>query len=125
MPPAARITDLHTCVTHPPVPLPVIEGATTVNIGFSPAARLGDKCACPANAKIVSGAPTVFIENKMAVRIGDLTFPPGVVLTGFPTVNIGTSAQAAVLLAAAQGAIPFCEECAPGALAGPSGDGET
>jgi uncharacterized Zn-binding protein involved in type VI secretion len=125
MPEASRITDLHVCVVHPPVPLPIVAGATTVNIGFSPAARVGDQCACPANAKIAMGCPTVFIEHKMAARVGDPTVPPGVIRTGFPTVFIGASAQASALGAAAEAGIPFCEECSPSALAGPTGNSET
>ena len=123
MPPAARITDLHICLVHPPVPLPIVSGANKVFIGFSPAARVTDKCTCPAQAKIAMGAPTVFIENQMAARIGDPTVPPGVVTTGFPTVIIGTSAQVDVLRAAAESGIPFCEECLAGALSALTGDG--
>jgi uncharacterized Zn-binding protein involved in type VI secretion len=125
MPQASRITDLHICVAHPPVPLPIVKGATTVNIGFLPAARVDDQCACPAKAKIAMGAPTVFIEHKMAARSGDPTAPPGVIRTGFPTVFIGSSAQADALRAAAEAGTPFCEECQKNALAEPTGNSET
>lgn len=118
MPPASRIADFHICVVHPPIPLPIAKGANAVFIGFSPASRMGDEIACPANGRIASGSPTVFIENKPAARIGDVTFPPGLVVTGYPTVNIGTSAQAGALMAAALLGLPFCEECASGALGG-------
>jgi uncharacterized Zn-binding protein involved in type VI secretion len=95
MPPAARITDLHTCpmVTGvvPHVGGPIIPPcATTVLIGFLPAARVTDKLVCvgPTDV-IVQGSPTVLINNLMAARIGDLTVHGGVITTGEPTVIIG------------------------------------
>ena len=97
MPPAARITDMHTCpmVTPgtPPIPHvggPIIKGAATVMIGMMPAARMGDMCTCvgPPDT-IAKGSATVFIENMMAARIGDLTAHGGTIIAGFPTVMIG------------------------------------
>jgi uncharacterized Zn-binding protein involved in type VI secretion len=98
MPPAARITDLHTCpmVTPgiPPVPHvggPVIgPGAPTVLIGKMPAAVLGDNCVCvgPPDV-IIKGSATVMIGKKPAARMGDSTAHGGVIALGFPTVNIG------------------------------------
>jgi hypothetical protein len=54
----------------------------------------------------------------MAARIGDPCEHGGVVVTGFPTVNIGVTPQMQTLLTAAAMGIPFCEECAPGELSG-------
>jgi uncharacterized Zn-binding protein involved in type VI secretion len=97
MPPAARITDMHTCpmVTPgvPPVPHvggPIITGSPNVIIGMMPAARVTDQCVCvgPPDV-IVMASPTVLINNLMAARIGDLTVHGGIITTGLPTVMIG------------------------------------
>lgn len=95
MPPAARITDMHTCpmvtgvvphvggpITGPCVP--------TVLIGGLPAAVLGDLVVCvgPPDT-IVLGSSTVLIGGKPAARLGDLTAHGGVIVMGFPTVQIG------------------------------------
>ena len=95
MPPAARITDMHTCpmVTGvvPHVGGPIIPPcATTVLIGNLPAARVTDQLVCvgPLDV-IVQGSPTVLINNLQAARIGDLTVHGGVIVTGLPTVIIG------------------------------------
>ena len=70
MPPAARITDNHTCPKVDPPPHvggPIITGATTVLIGYQPAARVGDSAKCvPAVDKISKGEPTVKIVGKDA-----------------------------------------------------------
>jgi uncharacterized Zn-binding protein involved in type VI secretion len=112
MPPAARISDLHICVADK-APAPIATGASTVNIGYKPAARVGDKAACPAQAKIVSGASNVFIERAQAARLGDDTAPTGMVIIGFPTVFIGSTAEVDALMAAAKTGTPFldCETC--------------
>ncbi|WP_438043410.1 PAAR domain-containing protein [Sorangium sp. So ce128] len=112
MPAAARLTDLHTCQTHPG-PTPIVSSARTVNIGFLPAARVGDRAACPASAAIVQGSATVFIEGAMAARLGDETAPKGAIVTGCPTVNIGSTATIDALLAASVSGTPFldCESC--------------
>jgi uncharacterized Zn-binding protein involved in type VI secretion len=97
MPPAARITDMHTCpmVTPgvPPIPHvggPVIVGCPTVLIGFMPAARVSDTCICvgPPDT-IAKGSMTVFIGGMPAARMGDLTMHGGVIVMGCPTVMIG------------------------------------
>ena len=98
MPPAARITDFHTCpmVTPalPPMPHvggPIIgPGNPTVLIGKMPASVLGDLCVCvgPTDT-IVQGSSSVFIGKKPAVRMGDQTAHGGVVALGFPSVIIG------------------------------------
>lgn len=117
MPPAARISDMHTCPMVNPGPVPhvggpIISGESSVLIGYMPAARVGDSAVCvPAVDKISQGASNVIIGNQPAARLGDPTAHGGVIVAGCPTVIIGTSAQAVVLLAAAALGTPFCEEC--------------
>jgi len=95
MPPATRITDMHTCpmVTGvvPHVGGPVVgPGASTVLIGKMPAAVVGDSCVCvgPPDT-IAKGSATVMITGKPAARIGDNTAHGGSVVMGCPTVMIG------------------------------------
>ncbi len=94
MPPAARITDLHTCpmVTGlvPHVGGPIVgPGVPTVLIGGMPAAVVGDMCTCvgPPDS-IASGSGTVFIGGKPAARMGDPTAHGGSIVAGIPTVII-------------------------------------
>jgi len=98
LPPAARITDLHTCpqlnpgvAPVPHVGGPVIgPGAPTVLIGKLPAAVLGDSCVCvgPPDS-IVKGSATVLICGKPAARMGDTTAHGGSIVIGAFTVMIG------------------------------------
>ncbi len=98
MPPAARITDMHTCpmVTPglPPVPHvggPITgPGAPMVLIGGLPASILGDLAVCvgPPDS-IVKGSATVLISGAPAVRIADTCAHGGAVAAGLPTVLIG------------------------------------
>ncbi|MDD5033800.1 MAG: PAAR domain-containing protein [Methylococcaceae bacterium] len=98
MPPAARLTDMHTCPMQtpavPPIPHvggPVVgPGVATVLIGKLPAAVLGDSAVCvgPADA-IVMGSATVLIGGKPAARMGDTTAHGGSIVLGCPTVMIG------------------------------------
>lgn len=95
MPPAARITDMHTCpMFNGPVPHvggPIIPpGAPTVLIGGLPAARVGDMATCvgPPDSIIV-GSSTVMIGGAPAARLGDSTAHGGVIILGCPTVFIG------------------------------------
>ena len=97
MPPAARITDMHTCPLAtpgtPPVPHvggPVITGAPTVIVAGVPQARISDQCTCvgPPDV-IVKGSPTVLVAGMPAARIGDMTAHGGVITTGAPNVLIG------------------------------------
>ena len=95
MPPAARVTDMHTCplVTGlvPHVGGPILPpGDPTVMIGFMPAARVGDMAVCvgPPDA-IAMGSLTVMIGGMPAARLGDLTAHGGVIVLGCPTVQIG------------------------------------
>ena len=94
MPPAARLTDLHTCpMTTGPVPHvggPILApGAPTVLIGGLPAARIGDTAVCvgPPDS-IIAGSPTVLIGGQPAARMGDSTAHGGVIVLGCFTVLI-------------------------------------
>ena len=96
MPPAARLTDMHTCpmVTGvvPHVGGPIISpGCPTVLIGFLPAARITDQCICvgPPDV-IVKASTTVIIGGLFAARLGDMTAHGGVIIPPCcPTVIIG------------------------------------
>lgn len=98
MPPAARMTDMHTCPQATPgtPPIPHVGGPIlppcmpTVLIGFLPAARVTDMALCvgPPDS-IAMGSPTVLIGNLMAARLGDPTMHGGVIVMGEPTVMIG------------------------------------
>jgi uncharacterized Zn-binding protein involved in type VI secretion len=104
MPPAARITDPHTCPKQtpgsPPVPhtspsTPIIgPGAPTVLIGGLPAARVGDTATCVAPLldavdNITAGSATVLIGGAPAARAGDAFAHGGTITAGCPTVLIG------------------------------------
>lgn len=112
MPPAARITDNHTCPKVDPPPHvggPVIRGETTVLIGFQPAARVGDQLKCvPAIDVIAKGEPSVLIGNQDAARIGDKTEHGGVIVQGCFSVLIGSDCWLCKMQAAADGT-PFVE----------------
>lgn len=95
MPPAARLTDMHTCpmvtgvVPHVGGPI-AAPGVPTVLIGYLPAAVVGDMAVCvgPPDT-IAKGSATVLIGNKPAARLGDNTAHGGVIVVGYPTVMIG------------------------------------
>jgi len=99
MPPAARVSDMHTCPMATPAvpPIPHVGGpilppcSTDVMIAFLPAARVSDKALCPPAPPdiIVKGSMTVMINNLPAARMGDLTAHGGVIVMGEPTVMIG------------------------------------
>lgn len=95
MPPAARLTDMHTCPMFtgfvPHVGGPIIgPGAPTVLIAGLPAAKVGDSAVCvgPPDS-IIKGSATVLINNMPAARMGDTTAHGGVIVLGAPTVMIG------------------------------------
>jgi uncharacterized Zn-binding protein involved in type VI secretion len=95
MPPAARLTDMHTCpmvtgiVPHVGGPI-VAPGEPTVLIEFLPAARMTDMLVCVGPPDmIMMGSPTVLIGFLMAARMGDPTVHGGVIILGAPTVEIG------------------------------------
>ena len=98
MPPAARLTDMHTCPMQTPAVIPIPHvggpitgpGVATVLIGSLPAAVVGDMCVCvgPPDS-IVKGSATVMIGNMPAARMGDSTAHGGSIVLGLPTVIIG------------------------------------
>ncbi|MFC6646964.1 PAAR domain-containing protein [Granulicella cerasi] len=98
MPPAARITDMHTCPMETPLspPIPHIggpivgPGEPTVLIGGLLAAVVGDMAICvgPPDV-IVKGSSTVMIGGRPAARMGDTTAHGGAIASGLPTVLIG------------------------------------
>ncbi len=98
MPPAARLTDMHTCPMQtpglPPIPHvggPIVgPGVPNVLIGKLPAAVVGDMGVCvgPPDS-IVKGSATVMIGGKPAARMGDTTAHGGSIVLGCPTVMIG------------------------------------
>lgn len=98
MPPAARLTDMHTCPMQtpgvPPIPHvggPVVgPGVPTVLIGAMVAAVVGDNAVCvgPPDA-IAKGSATVMIGGRPAARMGDTTVHGGSIVIGCPTVIVG------------------------------------
>ncbi len=98
MPPAARLTDFHSCpmVTPGLPPIPHVGGPVTgpgmptVLIGGLPAACVGDMCVCvgPPDV-IVKGSSSVMIGGRPAARMGDSTAHGGSIVLGLPTVMIG------------------------------------
>ncbi|MFN6337992.1 MAG: PAAR domain-containing protein [Cyanobacteriota bacterium] len=98
MPPAARLTDPHTCPTQTPGPPPIPHvggpivgpGSPTVLIGGLPAALVGDTCVCvgPPDS-IIKGSATVLIGGKPAARMGDSTAHGGTIAAGYLNVMIG------------------------------------
>jgi|SRR5579872_5053174 len=115
MPPAARLTDLHTCPAAtgpmPHVGGPISgPGSPNVIIGGLPAARASDMAVCVGPPDVITkGSPTVFINGLPAARIGDSTAHGGVIVAGCPTVIIGETGQGNVLRLAAQTGAPFCK----------------
>ena len=96
MPPAARLTDMHTCPmvtgTVPHVGGPIVSpGVPTVLIGGIPASVVGDTAMCVGPPDTVSmGSATVLIGGKPAARVGDSTAHGGTIVgPGCPTVIIG------------------------------------
>lgn len=80
----------------PPIPHvggPIIPPCCpTVITGNMPQARVSDisMCAAGGPASIVTGAWTVLVGGQPAARISDTTSHGGKIVTGFPTVLIGT-----------------------------------
>ena len=95
MPPAARITDMHTCPlvtgTVPHVGGPILPaGAPTVLIAGMPAARVGDMAVCTGPPDtIMTGSGSVMIGGMPAARMGDSTAHGGTIVLGEATVLIG------------------------------------
>ncbi|WP_395857825.1 PAAR domain-containing protein [Cystobacter fuscus] len=103
---------MHACPKVEPGPVPhvggpVVAGDSTVIIGGMPAARVGDKLVCVGPPDSVSeGEPTVIIGGKPAARLGDPTAHGGVIVSGCPTVIIGSTAQSVCMARAAAEGIP-------------------
>ncbi len=102
MPPAARITDLHTCpamtgpVPHVGGPIIPPGSAPTVLINGLPAATVGTMATCVGPPDmIVTGSATVFINGMPAARMGDQTAHGGVIVLGSPNVIIGDAGSGA------------------------------
>ena len=95
MPPAARVTDMHTCpMTTGPVPHvggPILPpGAPTVLIDFLPAATVTSMATCVGPPDmIVMGSMGVMINFLPAARLGDQTAHGGVIVLGSFTCMIG------------------------------------
>lgn len=95
MPPAARVTDMHTCpmvtVLVPHVGGPILPpGAPTVLIDFLPAATVTTPATCVGPPDmIVMGSIGVLINFLPAARLGDPTVHGGVIVMGSPTCMIG------------------------------------
>jgi len=105
MPPQGRLgdkarcqADAHGCVKCPhPVEGPATTGAATVLVNHMPALRLGDsgihKHCCGPNTWVAAlGSSTVWIENQMAHRKGDMTAHCGGIgelIEGSPDVEVG------------------------------------
>ena len=95
MPPAARVTDMHTCpmvtglVPHVGGPL-LPPGVPTVLIGGLPAAVATGMATCVGPPDVIAkGSATVLIGGLPAARMGDMTAHGGVIVAGFPMVMIG------------------------------------
>ncbi|GAA0774866.1 hypothetical protein E1180_02050 [Roseibium denhamense] len=112
--PAARVTDLTACPMFVPAtpPIPHIGGpiippcCPTVLTGGLPQARVSDQAVCAAGgpATIVTGAWNVLVDDRPAARILDMTSHGGRIITGMPTVLIGTQSGGGGGGAAAPGA---------------------
>ena len=96
MPPAARITDMHTCPMVNPGGVPHVggpvvgPGVATVLIGGMPAAVVGDNAVCVGPPDVImQGSATVLIGGMPAARMGDGTAHGGIIMAGFSTVLIG------------------------------------
>jgi uncharacterized Zn-binding protein involved in type VI secretion len=99
MPPAARISDMHTCPMMNPGPVPhsggpVLAGQVNVLTCAMPQARIGDQCICMGGVDaIAKGSLTVHVGAMPAARMGDMTVHGGVIVIGAPTVLIGDGAN--------------------------------
>ena len=91
MPPAARISDMHTCPLSdgpkPHVGGPILPpGAPTVLISGLPAARVGDMATCVGPPDMIAmGSTKVMIGGKPAARVGDQTAHGGVICRPAPS----------------------------------------
>jgi hypothetical protein len=110
--PAARVTDLCTCVGPPDV---IVKGSFTVLIGGLPAARMGDLTAH--GGVIVTGMPNVIIGDAGSGSAYTGAGAPGA-FEGSALVASAESFsaprdQVATLQRAARVGAPFCDICKP------------
>ena len=134
MPPAARVTDMHTCPMASPEPHvggPILPpGAPTVLINFLPAATVTTLATCvgPPDV-IVKGSTGVFVNFLPAARMGDQTAHGGVIVMGSPNVIIGEVGSpapgmggfgAVVLGSAVAGVVPALAPAVPAKAAAPA-----
>lgn len=86
--PVATLGDMHTCPLHGGGPI-LDPGQTGVTIDGLPVAVVGGTCLCGTSGTdgLASGSPTVRINGKAVMRVGDMTRHGGLVATGKPTVN--------------------------------------
>jgi hypothetical protein len=106
--PAARVTDMATCVGPPDV---IVKGSPTVLIGNLLAARIGDMTAH--GGVIVVGCPTVIIgEVGMGSPVVVTPIPPLVALAQAMSGSASTAGQS--LAQAAQTGTPFIDHHCPG-----------
>lgn len=118
MPPAARISDMHTCPLVSPGPVPhvggpVVMGSHNVFVAGMPQARVGDQCVCvgPPDA-VAMGSPTVLVNGRMAARLGDPTVHGGVIASGAPNVMIGVVGTAPPVPLSPAVLAPICVDLA-------------
>ncbi len=101
MPPAARITDIHTCpmvtgiVPHVGGPILPPCSINVMIVGLN-AARLADMATCVGPPDVIAkAAASVLINGLPAARLTDLTVHGGIITApGAPTVMIGDPAFA-------------------------------
>lgn len=95
MPPAARLSDMHTCPMSdgpkPHVGGPILPPCCPqVLIGGLPAARVTDMATCVGPPDMIArGSSSVMIGFLPAARMGDQTAHGGVIVLGEFTVMIG------------------------------------
>ncbi len=95
MPPAARLSDMHTCPMSdgpkPHVGGPILPPCCPqVLIGGLPAARITDMATCVGPPDMIAkGSSSVMIGFLPAARMGDQTVHGGVIVMGEFTVMIG------------------------------------
>jgi len=99
---AARVTDMHTCpipatvVLPPHIGGPIVQPVTSnVLIGGLPPAGAGGMCTCVGPPDTILPSTTgfrarVFVRGVAIAAMGDMTAHGGTIVSGCPTVFIGT-----------------------------------
>lgn len=97
---AARVGDNH---QKPGGGGPILQGCPSVIIAGQMAARIGDRAQCgPGVDTIAEGEKTVIIGGSPASRIGDAHACGGKIVSGCPSVVIGSDKRVICLSSAAQ-----------------------